>query len=193
MEGIFITSRCRKGNREKSTGYLVDEELREILIERDQLEEERFENLIKNCDVLDIYKYLPPDKLSMLLAEKLSEKLNLSEKKLFRLLMEREKDSNIIIHPGIAIVSHMIKGRDKFEIIIIRSKKGMFLADDVDPVHAFFIIIASQDMKSLYLHTMMWIIQIAEEADFEKEWINAKDIEELRDIFLMAFRKRKSL
>ena len=176
---------------EKSTGYLVDEELREIIIERDQLEEERFEDLIKNCEVLDIYKYLPPDKLSMLLAEKLSERLNLSEKKLFRLLIKREKDSNIVIHPGIAIISHMIKGRDKFDIIIVRSKKGIILADNVAPVHAFFIIIASPDKKSFYLHTMMWIIQIAEEADFEKDWIKAKDDEELRDIFLNAFRKRR--
>jgi amino acid transporter len=178
---------------EKSTGYLVDEELREILIKRDELEEERFENLIRDCDIIDIYKYLPPNKLSMLLAEKLSDRLNLSEKKLFRLLMKRERDSNIVIHPGIAIVSHMIKGRNKFEIIIVRSKKGIILSDNINPIHAFFIIISSPDKNSLYLHTLMWIIQIAEEADFEKEWINAKDDEELRDIFLKAFRKRKSI
>ncbi|UCF49961.1 MAG: amino acid permease [Thermoplasmatales archaeon] len=178
---------------EKSTGYLVDEELREILIKRDELEEERFEDLIRDCDIIDIYKYLPTDKFSMLLAEKLSNRLNLSEKKIFSLLKKREKDSNIVVHPGIAIVSHMIKGRDKFEIIIVRSKKGIILSDDINPIHAFFIIISSPDKKSLYLHTLMWIIQIAEEADFEKEWINAKDDEELRDIFLKAFRKRKSL
>jgi len=178
---------------EKSTGYLVDEELREILIERDQLEEENFENLIKTCDVLDIYKYLPPKKFSMLLAEKLSSRLNLSEKKLFRHLMKREKDSNIVIQPDIAIISHMIKGRDKFEILIIRSRKGIFLTDDINPVHAFFIIIASPDKKNFYFHTLMWIIQIAEEADFEKEWINAKNVEELRDIFLKAWKNRKFL
>jgi amino acid transporter/mannitol/fructose-specific phosphotransferase system IIA component (Ntr-type) len=178
---------------EKSTGYLVDEELREILIERDELEEKGFENLIKTCDVIDIYKYHPPEKFSMLIAEKLSERLNMSENKLFTLLMKREKDSNIVAHPGIAIISHMIKGRDKFEIIIVRSKKGIFLFDNVNPIHAFFVIVSSPDKKSLYLHTMMWIIQIAEETDFEKEWINAKDEDELREIFLKAWKKRKTL
>ena len=107
--------------------------------------------------------------------------------------MKREKDSNIIVHPGIAILSHMIKGRDKFEIMLVRSKMGIFLADDTAPVHAFFIIVSSPDKKSLYLHTLMWIVQIAEEADFEEEWIKAKDKEELRDIFLKSWRKRKSL
>jgi mannitol/fructose-specific phosphotransferase system IIA component (Ntr-type) len=87
----------------------------------------------------------------------------------------------------------MIKGRDKFEIIIVRTKKGIILADNGAPVHAFFIIVSSPDKKSLYLHTMMWIIQIAEEADFGEEWINAKDHEELRAIFLKAWRKRESL
>jgi mannitol/fructose-specific phosphotransferase system IIA component (Ntr-type) len=107
--------------------------------------------------------------------------------------MKREKDSNIVAHPGIAIISHMIKGRDKFEIIIVRSKKGIFLFDNVNPIHAFFVIVSSPDKKSLYLHTMMWIIQIAEETDFEKEWINAKDEDELREIFLKAWKKRKTL
>ena len=178
---------------EKSTGYLVDEELREVLIERDQLEEERFENLIKKCEVLDLFKYLPPDKFALLLAEKLNERLDISEDKLYRLLKEREKDSNIVIHPGIAVVSHMIKGRDKFEIIIVRTKMGFIIADDVDPIRAFFIIVASPDKQSLYLHSLMWIIQIAEETDFDKEWIKAKDEEELRDIFLKSWKKRKSL
>lgn len=178
---------------EKSTGYLVDEELKEILIERDQLEEKRFENLIKKCEVLDLFKYMRPNKFAKLIAEKLTKRLDIKEDKLFKLLMKREKDSNICIHPGIAVVSHMIKGRDKFEIIIVRSKMGIFLADDIPPVHAFFIIVASPDKKSLYLHSLMWIVQIAEETDFEEEWLKAKDEEEIRNIFLKSWRKRKAL
>ena len=37
----------------------------------------------------------------------------------------------------------------------------------------------------------MWIIQIVEEMDFEKEWIKAKDGEELKEIILSSWRKRK--
>ena len=177
----------------KSTGHMVDEELREILIERDQLEEGRFENLIKGCEVIDLYKYILPDKFALLIAEKLSDRLNINEEKLYRLLRRREKDSNIVVHPGIAIISHVIKGRDKFDILFVRSKKGIILSDNIDPVHAFFITIASPDKKSLYLHTLMWLIQIAEETDFEEEWIKAKDVNELRDIIFKSWKKRKSI
>ncbi len=175
----------------KSTGYMVDEELREIIIKRDDLEEQRFENLIKKCEVIDIYKYLPPDELSRMIAEKLSIRLGVKEEKLFRLIMKRDKDSNVVINPGIAIVSHIIKGRDKFELLLVRSKKGIILSDDVDPIHAFIVIVSSPNQKNFYLHSLMWIVQIAEETDFETEWIIAKDDEELKNIILTAWKKRE--
>ena len=65
---------------QKSTGYLVDEELREVLIDRDQLEEKHFEKMIEECDVVDLYKYLPPDQLAMMITEKLSKQKEISMK-----------------------------------------------------------------------------------------------------------------
>ena len=178
---------------EKSTSYMVDEELREILIERDNLEEERFEKLIKECEIIDIYKYMRPDKFAWVIAHKLADRLDTNKDKLYKLLRQREADSNVVIHPGTAIISHVIKGRDKFEILLVRSKKGIILSDNVDPVHSFFIIVASPDQQSFYLHSLMWIIQTAEETDFESEWLKAKNVDELRDIILKAWKKRESL
>ncbi|MCK5261033.1 MAG: amino acid permease [Thermoplasmatales archaeon] len=177
----------------KSTGYLVDEELREILIERDDVTERRFEQLIKKCEVIDVFKYMRPDKFAWLIANKLADRLDTDKDKLYMLLKKREEDSNIVLHPGIAIFSHIIKGRDKFEIILVRSKKGIIVSDDIDPIHAFFVIVASPDQQSFYLHSLMWIVQIAEETDFEEEWIRAKSIEELRDIIISSWKKRKSV
>ena len=178
---------------EKSTGYMVDEELREIIIERDDLEEQRFENLIKKCEVIDLYKYLPPDEIARIIAEKLANRLGINEENLYRFIMKREKDSNVVIHPGIAIVSHIIKGRDKFEMLLVRSRKGIILSDDVGPIHAFFVIVSSTDQKNFYLHSLMWIVQIAERIDFETEWIIAKDDKELKNIILAAWKKRESI
>jgi len=177
----------------KSTGYLVDEELREVLIERDQLEENRFKNVIKNCEIIDLYKYMRPEKFALLLAERLTERIDIDIEKLYRFLTKREKDSNVVIHPGIAVVSHVIKGKDKFELIIVRSKMGIVLSDNIDPIRAFFVIVSSKDKQSLYLHTLMWLIQIAEETDFEKEWVNAKGADELRDIILKSWKKTRKL
>jgi len=176
----------------KSTNHLLDEELREVLIERDDITEKRFEHLIKKCMVLDIPKFLPPDKFAKLLAYKLTDRLDIDKDKLYELFKKREKDSNIVIRPGIAIPSLIIKGRNKFEIILIRSKKGIIFSDDTPPIYATIAVVSSSDQRSFYLHSLMWIVQVAEEIDFINEWNTAKNTDELREIILSAWKKRKS-
>jgi amino acid transporter/mannitol/fructose-specific phosphotransferase system IIA component (Ntr-type) len=175
----------------KKTGYLLGEELREILIQRDNVTEKRFENLLKKCEIIDIFKYQRPDKFARLIANRLAERLNIDKNKLFNLLMNKEKDSNVMIHPGIAILSNIIDGRDKFEIIFVRSKKGIMLFDDTKPIHAFFVVVSTSEHQSFYMHSLMWIVQMAEEIDFEKKWLDAKDENELRKIILSSWSKRK--
>ena len=96
-----------------------------------------------------------------------------------------------MVHPGIAILSNIIEGHEKFEIIIVRSKKGIMLFDDEKPIHAFFVVVSTSEQQSFYMHSLMWMVQIAEEINFEREWLNAKDSKELREIILSSWRKRK--
>lgn len=112
-------------------------------------------------------------------------------KKLFDLIKKRSKDSNIMIHPGIAIFSHTIEGRDKFELLVVRSKDGVQLVEDNPPIHAFFIVVATQEQRNFYMHSLMWMVQIAEQIDFNDEWMNVKGVEELRNIILQAWKNRK--
>jgi amino acid transporter/mannitol/fructose-specific phosphotransferase system IIA component (Ntr-type) len=178
---------------QKSTGYLVDEELREIIIERDELTEENFKKIIKEAEVIEVYKYSRPDKFIMNLAEILSSKLNLKTKKLYRLLKRRSSDSNVAIHPGVAIFSNMISGKEKFAILLVRSKMGMVLSDRMDPIHAFFVIVSSPDKKNLYLHTLMWIIRVTGDENFDEKWIKAKDPDELKNLILKIWKNKKEL
>lgn len=174
----------------ESTGYLVDEELREILIERDDITEKRFEEMIKKCLVLDLEKMLSPEDFTKLLAHELAEKIDADEKELYRSFMEREKDSNIVIHPGLAILSIIIGGRNKFDIVIVRSKKGIIFSDDIPPIHVLFVIISSQDQQNFYLHSIMWMVQISGDEGFEKKCLNAKSGEELREAILSMWRNK---
>jgi len=176
---------------EKNTGYLLDEELRKILIERDDVTEKRFEDILMKCEILDVFKYERPDQFAWLIANMLAKRLKIDKNKFYKLLMKKEKESNVMIHPGIAILSNIIEGRDKFEIIIVRSKKGIILSDDAPPVHAFFVVISTSEQQSFYMHSIMWIVQIAEKINFKKEWLNVKDSKELHEIILSSWRKRK--
>lgn len=177
---------------EKSTSFMVDEELREILIDRDNITERRFEEIIKKCEIIDIDKFLHPEELASLISHRLSEKLNINETKLYKILRKKERDSNILIHPGVAILSHTIRGRDKFEMLFIRSKKGLFISGNVDPIYAFVIIISSYDLKSFYNHSLMWIVQIANKIDFEYDWVHSKNVDTIRELILSAWKKRQT-
>lgn len=176
----------------ESSNYLIDEELREILIERDDITEKRFEKMIKKCPILDIKKILPPDEFTKLLAQKVADDLNENEKELYRLFRKREKDSSIVVYPGVAILSLIVKGRNKFDIILVRSKKGIIFSDNIPPIHAFFVIVSSSDEQSFYFHSLMWIVQISEDKDFEERWLNARNRKELRNIILSSWEKLKT-
>ena len=177
---------------EKSTTFMTDKELKKILIQRDEIDENRFEEMLKQCKVLDIYKYLQPDDLFKLISKELKDKVNIKEEALYKLLKARKKDSNVVIHPGMAIFSNKVKGRNKFEIVLVRTKKGLIISKDIDPIHSIFIIITTSDNQSYYLHALMWLVKISEDPDFEKNWINGKNVEDIRDAILKAWKKRKS-
>ena len=174
----------------KQTDHLLDEELREILIERDNITEARFERKIKDCVVLDIKKFLPPGEFSHHVASHLSKRLNMKEEDLYKKLKNREKRSNIIVRKGFAVISFHIRGHNKFEIALVRSKKGAYFIDKSPYVHAAFIIVSSNDEQNFYMHSLMWMVQIAEGIDFEKEWMDAKNKKELREIILKSWKKR---
>jgi mannitol/fructose-specific phosphotransferase system IIA component (Ntr-type) len=164
--------------------------LREILIDRDNITEARFERKIRNSVVLDLKHFVPPEEFAQKVAKPLAERLNIREKELYRLLMKREKQSNIMTRPGFAVISFHIKGRKKFEIALVRTKKGARFSEKNPPVRAAFIIISTPDRQSFYLHSLMWLVQIEEQTDFEKAWIEAKDNKELREVILSSWKNR---
>ena len=174
----------------KKTNYLVDEELRQILIDRDDLKEQRFEQILKYCEIIDLKKLYDPETLTQHVSERLSKNMKMSKEKLYRLMKNRKKDSSMMLYPGVGIFSHLISGRDRFELVLIRSKKGIFVSKEMEPFHAFIVVLASADQENFYLHSLMWIAQIAEQCDFQQEWLEADSIEALRTLVLHAWKKR---
>lgn len=168
----------------KQTSYMVDEELREIIIERDHISERNFEDILRTCDIVDLYKFLSPVRFAHLLAERIAYRSGEREASVFKYILKKEADSDIMVHPGIAIVMIRLRGRRKFHMMMARSKKGFIISRDQDPIHAFIVMAATRDRKSFYLHALMWLLQISEGKDFRRKWIDANNTEELRLVVL---------
>ncbi len=193
-------------SRDIKTDRLSDE-LREILFERDNLVTDRFDELIKRAVVLDFEEKVEFEKLFEKLAEIFSSRFNLPKEKLFKLLLEREKESTTVIYPFLAIPHIVVDGKKKFEIIVVRTKKGIILPSSliskdevvseeisVEPseVKMVFALAGTKDERDFHLQALMAIAQIVQNRNFEDKWLSARGAEELRNLILVSERKRKS-
>lgn len=175
----------------KQTDQLLEEELREILNERDEVTEQQFHNLIKECPLLDIETERTAFELAEKVADLLYQPLSLKREKLLKLILDREKIPEILIQNGIACMSIPIKGHNKFEIMIIRDKQGIIFSDPENPVYCAFIIVYSSDEWNFQFHTVSWFIEIAEVENFEQEWLESKTVNDLRNIIISLWNRRK--
>jgi len=171
-------------------GDSLGTELREVLKERDKIVEDRFDKLVKGCEIIDIGKQITPTEFFTIVAKKIAGRLKINPKQLLDSLIEREKESTTEVRPGLAIPHITIDGKHKFELVIARCEAGINFTQDLPPVYVAFVLVGSRDERNFHLRALSAIAQIAQDPDFDKNWLRAKNIEELRDIILLARRHR---
>jgi APA family basic amino acid/polyamine antiporter len=170
--------------------HLLNSELKEILLERDEIVEDRFDILVKNARIVDCDEKLNMEDAFRLLAKELSGKIDLPEKEVYSLLLQRERESSTAVSPGLAIPHIILPGKGQFEILLARFKKGISFGAEMDPVHAVFILSGTRDERNYHLKALMYIAQIVQNPKFQERWLKASGEEPLRDIVLLADRKR---
>jgi len=168
----------------------LEEELKEILLERDEIVGDRFDRLVKECEILDIKGPLSLDEFFKKISRSLSKRLNISEDELYGLFIKREKESTTALRPGLAVPHIIIPGEKKFEILLARCKEGIKFSPDLPPVYVTFVFAGTRDERNFHLRTLMSIAQVTQEPDFDKRWLQARNKEELRDIVLLSTRER---
>jgi len=172
-------------------GDSLGAELREVLKERDKIIEDRFDELVKRCEIIDITKQATLKEFFTIIAEKFANRLNMNVKQLLDSLIAREKTSTTVIKPGLAIPHIIIDGKHKFELVIVRCEAGINFIESSTPVYAVFILVGTRDERNFHLRALSAIAQITQDANFDKDWLHAKSIEGLRDIILLGKRHRE--
>jgi len=168
----------------------LEDELRDILLERDQIIEDRFDQLIKKCEILDIKGKRKAEKVFRRAARILADRLGSDEFVLYEKFLHREAEGSTVIQPGLAIPHIIVEGQNKFDILVVRAVDGIEFSSATDPVKTIFVLAGSKDERNYHLRALMAIAQIAQEPDFEKRWLTAPGPEQLRNILLLSTRKR---
>ncbi len=176
-------------------GNKLNEELRDILQERDNIVEDRFDRLIKSCLIID-YAPSDPSKASVeealrCAAPGLGARLGVEPASVLESLMERERRYSSCISDELAIPHFMAEGSGKFEIVILRSKTPLSpaLPDGPSP-SSLFIMAATADERNFHLRALSAIAQISQDRHFMRNWQRARNAEDIRSLILLAERRR---
>jgi APA family basic amino acid/polyamine antiporter len=168
----------------------LENELRDILLQRDDIIEDRFDQLIKGCEILDVKGRKAAEEAFRTVSEILAKRLDVNEYVLFEKFLHREAEGGTVVQPGFAIPHIVVEGDRKFDILLVRARDGIVFSGAVDPVRIMFVLAGSKDERNYHLRALMAIAQIAQEKQFEDRWLAARDIEAIRNLILLSTRKR---
>jgi amino acid transporter/mannitol/fructose-specific phosphotransferase system IIA component (Ntr-type) len=164
-------------------------ELKDIVIKRDEIEEDQFHKLITDGHILDIPGPMNMADFFTKISDDLAGELNLSAEEIRKKFMEREQASSTVVRQGLAIPHIIIEGGDLNYALLVRSKEGIIFTND-EVIHILFVLIGGSGERILHLKILAAIAQITQDPEFDKKWLDAADVEQLRNIVLLAERKR---
>jgi APA family basic amino acid/polyamine antiporter len=168
----------------------LENELRDILLQRDDIIEDRFDELIRECEIIDIKGKQSSEGIFREVSKILEGRLDISEYVLFEKFLHREAEGGTVVQPGFAIPHIVVEGENRFDIMLVRARDGIKFPDAPEPVKIMFVLAGSRDERNYHLRALMAIAQIAQEKDFEKQWFAARDTAALRNLILLSKRKR---
>jgi mannitol/fructose-specific phosphotransferase system IIA component (Ntr-type) len=166
-------------------------ELKEIIRERDDIVEDRFDQVIENAIVMDIDRTMSVEEFFELVADAMADDLKVKPAVLLELLLDREKEGTTVLNPYLAIPHIIIEGEETFDILLARCRQGIVFSETTPKVHTVFVLAGTRDERNSHLHALAAIAQIVQDPHFEKKWMEAKDKDALRDIVLLGKRRRQ--
>lgn len=163
----------------------LEDELRQISLERVAPEINYFHERVTSCPVLEIEGEIEASELYKRVALSLSPSTGLSEEKLLQYLLKREFESSTILRPEISMPLVIVEEPSINELLLVRAKEGVWFSHLHQPVKAAFVFVGSIDCKNFHLRALMRLAHIIDSPEFMERWLNARDEDQLRDVILV--------
>ena len=170
----------------------LEEELKQIALQRDQVTQDRFDRLISGCEILDLPESVSAEEMFRQVAGALGPRLQIPPDQLLDKFRQREAQSSTVVQPGLAIPHVIVEGEKRFDVALVRCRDGVTFPGQDEPVRMIFVLVGSVDERNYHLRALMTIAQIVEEPDFTRRWLGTPGREHLRDAILLSARKREA-
>jgi len=171
------------------TSNTLEQELYDVLHQRDQVEYDAFDEKLQKAQALDLEPGADKDDLLDSIAHRIAQEVQQSAEDIRALFIERQAQGSCVLTPFVAVPHIIVDGVNQFKIMLVRSREGVAFEEDRS-VKAFFVIAGSRDMRTLHLKALAAIAHIVQHPEFEQRWAKAKNEQQLKDILLLADRIR---
>jgi len=168
----------------------LEEELRDIIHEREDVVLDHFDLLIKESNFIDVDELLSLEELFNIEADYLTEDLKISKDELIKLFRKREEQSCTAINHFTAIPHVVIDRENIFKMVVLRCSEGVNFGVGSERVRAVFLFISGKNLSRQHLQTLASIASIVKNEDFEDKWLEAENENYLKDLILLSERKR---
>lgn len=171
----------------------LDTELRGILKEKGLREEDPFELVVARAAFIDLNDNANFEdtihKASTIFSKLLSMDATLLEER----FMEGTRIGATPVSHGAALPHLRLPNLKRPELVLIRSRKGIFV--DVDhplfddhikeiPIHAFFFVVSPEENPGQHLRVLAQIAGHVDDDGFMENWLAAEDDHKLREVLL---------
>ncbi|RKX82467.1 MAG: hypothetical protein DRP58_10265 [Spirochaetes bacterium] len=168
----------------------LETELRDVLRHREGILDDQFDKMVKEAVVIDIEEQLSVDAFFKQVSVPLGNELDLNSENIYKLLTTRENESTTALNSFVSIPHIILSKTDMLHLMIVRCREGINFTEKADSVKAVFLIIGNEGERILHLRLLASIATLVQEVNFEHDWLEAKDVNYLRDMILLSSRKR---
>lgn len=165
-------------------------ELGKILWERDQIKEDDFDLLVEAGSVLDLRWRMSVTSFFAKSSRVLQKKISLDSSKIYDMLMDSEAAGTSVIRPGLAISWILNEKIEKPHLLAARCIHGIKYSPINPPVYAAFVYVGPPHTRFLLMQAIFALAQLFQSKQFDREWIEARDELELRELLRVGDRRR---
>ncbi len=185
---LYVLERLVARDKQLASDNLLSE-LRDIVIERDELVIDKFHKLIEDAVIVDIEMPQRFENFLRHISRIIGKDLDRDPEEIFRKFNDREHASSTVIRKGMAIPHIILEGSNIAKTLLVRAKAGIIFPGD-EIIHIAFVFVGSPEGRVFHLKVLAAIAQITQNPEFENQWFSVSNKEELKNIILLAERRR---
>ncbi len=170
----------------------LDRELRSILKEKGPRDQDAFEEVIAQADVVELSGAIPFEVLVRDASKRLGSRLHCAADSLERGFLEGTRTGATPVSGGVALPHLRLAGLSRPALVRARAREGLRIATadslgdvhETERSHAVFFLVSPEEDPSQHLRMLAHLASRVEESHFLEDWLQASDDHALRTCLL---------